>query len=150
MFDGKLGLWGLALSGPAWLAPTWGGRSSVPNWTFDPIVHATAPGHLAVRCAGQRIGGLEQGVLVDAMVDVFESEWLTATFERRREEVQRAHDVVQAKAPVPTAATPSLVGRVGQQMVRRAIQLILGARHGGLILVADVPPHTRRRARSRG
>ena len=74
------------------------------------------------------------------MVDVFESEWLTAMFAREREEVQREHAVVQAREPSPTAAAPSLVARVGQQMVRRAIQLVLGARHGGLILVVDVPP----------
>jgi hypothetical protein len=140
VFGGKLGIWGLAHSGPAWLAPTWGGRSSVPNWTFDPIVHVTAPGHLAVRCAGKLIGGLESGAIVDAMIDVFESTWLSSLFERERQEVQREHDALQAKAPVPTAAAPTLVGRVGQQMVRRAIQLVLGARHGGLILVADVPP----------
>jgi hypothetical protein len=140
MFAGKLGIWGLAHSGPAWLAPTWGGRSVVPNWTFDPIVHVTGPGHLAVRCAGKLIGGLEQGLLVDAMIDVFESEWLTGMFAREREEVQREHDAQQAREAVPTAATSSLVARVGQQMVRRAIQLVLGARHGGLILVVDAPP----------
>jgi hypothetical protein len=139
VFGGKLGIWGLAHSGPAWLAPTWGGRSVVPNWTYDPIVHVTAPGHLAVRCAGKLVGGLEQGKLVDAMIDVFESEWLTAMFAREREEVQRQHDAQQARAPVPTAAAPTLVARVGQQMVRRAIQLVLGARHGGLILVVDAP-----------
>jgi hypothetical protein len=139
VFGGKLGLWGLAHSGPAWLAPTWGGRNVVPNWSHDPIVHVTAPGHLAVRSAGKLVGGLEQGLIVDAMIDVFESEWLAAMFSREREEVQRQHDAQQARASVPTAAAPSLVARVGQQMVRRAIQLVLGARHGGLILVADVP-----------
>jgi hypothetical protein len=112
----------------------------VPNWTYDPIVHVTAPGHLAVRCAGKLVGGLEQGVIVDAMLDVFESEWLTAMFAREREEVRRQHDAQQAREPVPTAAAPTLVARVGQQMVRRAIQLVLGARHGGLILVVDAPP----------
>jgi sensor domain DACNV-containing protein len=140
VFGGKLGIWGLAHSGPAWLAPTWGGRNVVPNWTYDPIVHVTAPGHLAVRSAGKLVGGLEGGLVIDAMVDVFESEWLTAMFAREREEVQREHAVVQAREPSPTAAAPSLVARVGQQMVRRAIQLVLGARHGGLILIVDVPP----------
>ncbi|HTA21407.1 MAG TPA: hypothetical protein VK989_19075 [Polyangia bacterium] len=139
-FEGKLQLWGLAHSGPAWLAPTWGGRSVVPNWTFDPIVHATAPGHLAVRCAGKLVGALEQGVLVDAMMDVFDSEWLPALFLREREEVQRTHAALQTRVTSPTAVAQSLVGRVGQQMLRRVIQLVLGARHGGLILVVDAPP----------
>jgi sensor domain DACNV-containing protein len=139
VFDGKLRLWGLAHSGPAWLAPTWGGRNVVPNWTFDPIVHATGPGHLAVRCAGKLIGALEQGVLVDAMMDVFDSQWLPALFVQEREEVQRKHAAHQARASSPTAVEQTLIGRVGQQMLRRVIQLVLGARHGGLILLVDAP-----------
>src|SRR6478672_2205722 len=55
--DGKLRIWGVAHSGPAWLAPTWGGRSLVPIWTSDPIIHVSGPGRLAVRCAGKLVGG---------------------------------------------------------------------------------------------
>jgi hypothetical protein len=138
--EGKLRIWGLAHSGPAWLAPTWGGRSVVPNWTYDPIVHVTGPGQVAVRCAGKLIGALEQGALVDALMDVFDSDWLPAMFDHEREEVRREHAAQQARAPIPTDAAPSLVGLVGQHMLRRAIQLVLGARHGGLILIADVLP----------
>src|ERR1041384_7760475 len=72
----KLRIWGIAHSGPAWLAPTWGGRSLVPNWTYDPIIHVTGAGKLAVRTAGKLVGAIEQGSLVDTMMDVFESEWL--------------------------------------------------------------------------
>jgi hypothetical protein len=53
--EDKLRIWGVAHSGPAWLAPTWGGRNVVPIWTYDPIVHVTGPGHVAVRCAGKLI-----------------------------------------------------------------------------------------------
>jgi DisA bacterial checkpoint controller nucleotide-binding len=135
--EGKLRIWGLAHSGPAWLAPTWGGRSVVPNWTYDPIIHVTGPGHLAVRCAGKLVGALERGLLVDALMDVFDSEWLPALFRREREEVQAQHAAQQAKTDSPTLADPSLVGRVGQHMVRRAIQLVRGLGHGGMILVVD-------------
>jgi hypothetical protein len=138
--EDRLRIWGLAHSGPGWLAPTWGGRNGIPIWTTDPIVHATGPGLLAVRCAGKLIGALEQGRLVDAMMDVFESEWLPAMFSHVREEVQREHAAAQERAPSPTAVKSRLIGRVGQQMLRRTIQLVLGARHGGLILVAEVPP----------
>jgi hypothetical protein len=139
---GKLRIWGVAHSGPAWLAPTWGGRSLVPNWTYDPIVHTIGPGHLAVRCAGKLIGGLDRGLLVDAMMDVFDSEWLPAMFARERQQIQEEHAARQARAVAPTAVEHSLVGRIGQHMLRRAIQLILGARHGGLLLVVDMssPP----------
>jgi len=137
---GRLHIWGLAHSGPAWLAPSWGGRKSVPNWTYDPIVHATGPGLVAVRCAGKMVGALEQGHLVDAMMDVFESEWLPAMFADVRREVQREHAAAQARTSSPTAVETRLIGGIGQQMLRRTIQLVLGARHGGLILVAEVPP----------
>lgn len=135
--EGKLRIWGLAHSGPAWLAPTWGGRSLVPNWTYDPIIHVTGPGHLAVRCAGKLVGALERGLLVDAMMDVFDSDWLPALFAREREQVRAEHAALQAQTLSPTLADHSLVGRVGQHMLRRAIQLVRGARHGGMILVVD-------------
>jgi hypothetical protein len=133
----KLRIWGIAHSGPAWLAPTWGGRSLVPKWTHDPIIHVTSPGHLAVRCAGKLVGAIERGLLVDALMDVFDSDWLPAMFAREREEVRAQHAALQAKTSSPTLADSSLVGRVGQQMVRRAIQLVRGLGHGGMILVLE-------------
>jgi hypothetical protein len=109
----------------------------VPNWTHDPIIHVTGPGLLAVRCAGKLVGALERSALVDAMLDVFDSEWLPAMFIRERERIQAEHAALQAQTPSPTAVEHSLIGRVGQHMLRRAIQLVRGARHGGLILVLD-------------
>jgi len=138
----KLRIWGIAHSGPAWLAPTSGGRSVVPNWTYDPIIHVTGPGHLAVRCAGKLIGALERGLVVDAMMDVFESEWLPALFIRERELVRSEHAARQAEATSPTLVEHSLVGRIGQHMLRRIIQLVRGAGHGGMILVVDGGPMT--------
>ena len=135
--EGALRIWGIAHSGPAWLAPTWGGRSPVPNWSYDPIVHVTAPGHIAVRCAGKLIGSLERGVLVDETLDVFDSHWLRALFAREREQVRAEHAALQASRPVPSVVDSALVGRIGQQMLRRAIQLVRGAQHGGMLLVVD-------------
>jgi len=134
---GRLRIWGLAHSGPAWLAPTWGGRSIVPTWTHDPIVHVTGPGQIAVRSAGKLVGAIERGLVVDATLDVFESKWLPALFAREREAVRLAHEASQRGAAVPTSVEHSLVGKVGQQMLRRAIQLALGARHGALLLVLN-------------
>jgi len=135
--QGKLRIWGVAHSGPAWLAPSWGGRSIVPNWTYDPIIHVTAPGQLAVRCAGQLIGALERGLLVDAALDVFDSKWLPSMFAHERQTIQEEHAALQASVASPTAVEHSLIGKVAQQMLRRAIQLVRGARHGGLLLIVD-------------
>jgi hypothetical protein len=132
-----LQIWGVAHSGPAWLAPTWGGRSLVPNWTYAPIVHVNGPGNVAVRSAGKLLGAIERGQLVDATIDVFDSQWLPAMFAREREEVRAMHDAYQAGSEFPTAVDHALVGRVGQHMLRRAIQIVRGARHGGLILLVS-------------
>jgi hypothetical protein len=135
--EGALRIWGIAHSGPAWLAPTWGGRGLVPNWSYDPIVHVSGPGQIAVRCAGKLVGAIERGELVDAMMDVFDSEWLPAMFAREREEVRAEHSARQSSSPSPTDVEHSLVGRVGQHMLRRAIRVVRGAHHGGLILAVD-------------
>lgn len=135
--SGSLRIWGIAHSGPAWLAPDWGGRSPVPTWTYDPIVHVSGPGQVAVRSAGKLVGALERGSVIDATMDVFDSKWLPALFEREREQVREEHAALQSRATSPTAVEHSLIGRVGQHMLRRAIQLVRGARHGGMILVVD-------------
>jgi hypothetical protein len=135
--DARLRIWGLAHSGPAWLAPAWGGRSVVPNWTYDPIVHVAGPGRLAVRCAGELIGGLERGTLVDTAMDVFESNWLPELFVEAREDVRQRHAVQHTSTPAPTAIEHSLIRNVSQHMIRRAIQLVRGSHHGGMILVVD-------------
>jgi hypothetical protein len=134
---GQLRIWGIAHSGPAWLNPTWGGRGPVPNWTYDPIIHVTAPGQMAVRCAGKLVGAIERGALVDGWLDVFESEWLPALFAAERETVRREHSALQSLMSAPTDVDHSLVGRIGQHMLRRVIQLVRNARHGGMILVVD-------------
>ncbi len=135
--QGKLRIWGVAHSGPVWLAPTWGGRGVVPNWTYDPIVHVTGPGQVAVRCAGKLVGALERGLVVDATLDVFDSEWLPAMFAREREDVRALHAASQADAELPTEADHTLVGKISQSMLRRAIQLVRGAHHGGLMLIVN-------------
>ena len=135
--DSALRIWGVAHSGPAWLAPSWGGRSLVPNWSYDPIIHVSGPGQLAVRCAGKLVGAIERGAVVDATMDVFDSDWLPAMFVREREVVRAQHAGLQAQALSPTQVEHSLVSRISQHMLRRAIQVIRGARHGGMILVVD-------------
>ena len=135
--DDKLRIWGIAHSGPAWLTPTWGGRAPVPTWTFDPIIHVTGPGRVAVRCAGKLIGSLHAGSIGNATIDVFDSQWLPAIFVHEREEAIAQHATRQATASSPTLAEHSLVSRVGQHMLRRAIQIVRNAGHGGMILTVN-------------
>jgi hypothetical protein len=138
--DGKLRIWGIAHSGPAWLAPTWGGRSLVPTWTSDPIIHVTDPGHLVVRSAGKTIGGVERGMLVGAALDIYSAEWLREMFAEELEEVRAAHFAQQIASAFPTEVEHSLIGTISQQLLRRAIQLIRDSRHGGMILIVGEVP----------
>lgn len=135
--EGKLVIWGVAHSGPAWLAPAWGGRRVVPIWTHDPIIHVTDPGRLAVRSAGHLVGGLERGALVDTTMDVFESEWLPAAFAIPREQLRAAHAARLAASGTATTVDSALIGLVSQQMLRRCIQIIRSMHHGGMILIAE-------------
>jgi hypothetical protein len=41
---------------------------------------------------------------------------------------------------VTNRESQQLIGRVAQHMLRRTIQLMLGSRHGGLLLAVDAPP----------
>lgn len=131
--NGALRIWGLAHSGPAWLSPTWGGRDLGPIWTTDPIVHVNGPGQIAVRRAGILVGALEHGVLVDTTIDVLASSWLPTHFDRAREEIRSLHAASRGTRTVEH----SLVGRISQNMLRRCIQLVRSAQHGGLVLVRD-------------
>jgi hypothetical protein len=134
---GALRIWGIAHSGPSWLAPTWGGRDQGLIWTLDPIIHVSGPGQIAVRRAGVLLGALERGVLVDTTMDVFESAWLPALFHREREEIRARHRAGRNPRAAATVVEHSLIGRVSQHMLRRTIQLVRGAQHGGLLLLLD-------------
>jgi hypothetical protein len=131
--NGALRIWGLAHSGPAWLSPTWGGRDPGPIWTTDPIIHVNGPGQIAVRRAGVLVGALEHGALVDTTIDVLQSAWLPAHFDAAREVIRTQH----AAGREPRTAAHSLVGRISQNMLRRCIQLVRSAQHGGLVLLRD-------------
>lgn len=124
----ELKVWGLAHSGAAWLAPSWGGRAGGKVWTHAAIVHVTGPGRIAVRTAGRLVAGLERGALMSSAMDVFESSWLPRLFEGAEDELRRE---------VSDAIEPSLLRTISQHMVRRVVRLIRGAGHGGMILFAD-------------
>ena len=55
--------------------------------------------------------------------------------------IQEEHAALQTRVASPTSVEHSLIGKVAQQMLRRAIQLVRGAHHGGLILIVDTSRH---------
>lgn len=137
----ELRIWGIAHSGAAWLAPSWGGRGSGLIWTRAPIIHVTGSGRLAVRSAGQLVAGLERGTLMSSAMDVFASRWLSQLFAHAREDVlrERRDDAASPSHPASTSGVidSSLVQTLTQHMVRRVVRLVRSAGHGGMILVAE-------------
>lgn len=79
-----LRIWGLLHSGPRWLRDRQGGRITFSPLPPLPVVHVTNPGRLEVRKGSEIVGRLDNGVLSDDSVDVFDSRWLPAGFARRR------------------------------------------------------------------
>jgi hypothetical protein len=135
----ELRIWGIAYSGAAWLAPSWGGRDSGVIWTRAPILHVTGPGRVAVRTAGRLVAGLERGTLISSAMDVFESRWLPRLFAHVRDDVLREHrDAVADPGSKSSVIDSSLVQTLTQHMVRRVVRLVRGAGHGGMILIAEV------------
>jgi hypothetical protein len=90
-----------------------------------------------VRCAGKLIASLHASSIVHSTIDVFDTQWLPEIFVHEREEAIAQHATRQAMASSPTLAEHSLVSRVGQHMLRRAIQLVRNAGHGGMILTVN-------------
>jgi hypothetical protein len=135
----ELRIWGIAHSGAAWLAPSWGGRGADVIWTRAPILHVTGPGRVAVRSAGQLVASLERGTLISSAMDVFESQWLPRLFAVVREDVLREHHGDAADSGSKSGVIDaSLVQVLTQHMVRRVVRLVRGAGHGGMILIAEV------------
>ena len=93
-YDGEsaLRIWGLVHTGPRWLRDREGGRVAAAPL---PIVHVTGPGRLEVRKGSETIGKLENGVLSDGSVDVFDSEWLPAGFATARAELMELHSAAR-------------------------------------------------------
>src|SRR5262249_36271230 len=101
------------------------------------ILYVNKPGQITMRHANVLLSALEHNMLVDASIDVFESTWLPAHFAREREEVRTQHTTSHASSTPPNTVEHSLVGRISQNMLRRCIQLVRSAQHGGLVLICD-------------
>ena len=140
--DGGIRIWGLVHSGPRWLLSVQGGREPSAPLPPVPVVEVEGPGRLQVRKGSISVAELEGGRLSDSYTDVFASRWLPALFAPVRAELVELHEEARREAAAagePWAPLdPDLPRKVGQQMVRRLVSTVRGARHGGTIVM--VPP----------
>ena len=136
-------IWGLVITGPSWLARSWGGRSAgspgaeLPELADSaPVVHVAGPGRLLVHAGDRLVAVLERGRVSSAITDVFTSDWLPALFAGGREELHQQHRDSTADG-VWADVDDSLVRTLSQHMLRRALTHIRQAAHGGMLLFAE-------------
>ncbi len=108
-----------------------------------PVVHVTGPGRLEVRKGSEIVGKLEDGVLSDASMDVFDSEWLPADFATARAELMEMHSAARDLAHERdgerwAALDPDLASKISQQMFKRLVSTVQKFGRGGtLVFVAQ-------------
>ncbi|MEW6636483.1 MAG: putative sensor domain DACNV-containing protein [Actinomycetota bacterium] len=141
--DGGLEIWGLVHSGPRWLRRVQGGREPSAPMPPVPVVEVQGPGNLQVLKGSASVAELEAGRLAAHDTDVFASRWLPDLFAAVRAELVVLHESGRREAAAsgePWAPLdPDLSRKVSQQMVKRLVSTVRGARHGGTIVI--VPPH---------
>jgi hypothetical protein len=140
--DGGIRIWGVVHSGPRWLRSVQGGREPSAPLPPVPVVEVEGPGRLQVRRGSVSVAELEGGRLSDSYMDVFASRWLPELFAPVRAELVELHEEARREAAAaggPWAPLdPDLARKVAQQMAKRLVSTVRGARHGGTIVI--VPP----------
>jgi hypothetical protein len=139
---GGIRIWGIVHSGRRWLRSVQGGREPSAPLPPVPVVEVEGPGRLQVRKGSVSLAELEGGRISDSYTDVFASRWLPELFASVRAELVELHEEARREAAAagePWAPLdPNLPRKVAQQMVKRLVSTVRGARHGGAIVV--VPP----------
>ncbi len=138
-----LRIWGLVHSGPRWLRWDQGGRDAPPPLPSAPNVRVYGPGRLAVDCGSVIVGKLEEGMLSDSTMNVYDSRWLPDTFAPVRAELAEIHAKARERAREKYgedwAPLDNDITRViGQHAVKRVVSAVRNSRHGGTLVI--VPP----------
>jgi hypothetical protein len=138
--DGELQIWGILQSGPRWLEGVRGGTRNLPTLPEDKLViRVTGPGRIGVASGSSNLGEIRGGLISGPARDIFESRWLAAMFERERGELATLHAAAKASAGESWGELdPSVTRFISQQMVKRVIETVREARHGGTVVL--LPP----------
>ncbi len=132
---GGLEIWGIVQSGPGWVRTFQGGRDRHTPLPPVLVVHVNGPGQLGAHRGDFLVAKLERGEISGSSMDVFEAEWLRESFKERRAELAELHEASRERADGPWAPLgPDLTRMLGQQVVRRVVSVMRGARHGGTVI----------------
>lgn len=142
----ELMIWGVVYTGPRWVREVHGGRDANLDLPTMLIVYVNGPGDLAVYCGSQIVSRLNEGVIELGNVDIFRSRWLSGHFADVREEIMQLHvaareNAMSANPQNPWATIdPDFSRMLAQHVLRRAISIIRGQRHGGTLLFLPPEP----------
>jgi hypothetical protein len=137
--DGSLRIWGLINSGTRWLRDVYGGRRAGAPLPPAPVVHVNAPGSIEAYKGHELIGKLQRGRLSGSRLDPFESEWLPGRFSQLLEELAQRHKAARNRALELSGEgwaplESSLPHRITQRMMKRVINVLREAHHGGTVI----------------
>jgi hypothetical protein len=137
--DGSLRIWGLINSGTRWLRDVYGGRRAGALLPPAPVVHVNAPGSIEAYKGHELIGKLQRGRLSGSRLDPFESEWLPGRFSQLLEELAQRHKAARNRALELSGEgwaplESSLPHRITQRMMKRVINVLREAHHGGTVI----------------
>jgi hypothetical protein len=137
--SGQFRIWGIVHSGPRWLEQFHGGRGNAFQMPDSLIVGVTAPGYMTISQGSRPVCAIEAGRLQSDRLNVFKSNWLTASFAAIRQELAELHAAQQSKAAAVWATIDAnLTKMVAQQMTQRLISTVQRFMHGGTLLI--IPP----------
>jgi hypothetical protein len=133
---GAIQVWGIIQSGAGWLEQFRGGRGKASNLPDCLIFAVRGPGQVIIARGSRPLCNLEGGLLQTNRLNVFNSEWLRATFAEVRQKMLQLHIAARRDEESPWATIdPEFPGKVGQQMLQRLISTVQRSRHGGTLLV---------------
>jgi hypothetical protein len=136
--QGKLKIWGIVHTGPAWIRALQGGGGA-PYFPSVFALSVSGPGRLVASKEGRSIAKLSGGQITCDTPDVFASHWLPEAFLEIRREVWDLHLQRRANAGFSgSGVDPDVIRAVGQQFIRRIISIVRLAHHGGALIIA--PP----------
>jgi hypothetical protein len=131
----ELQMWGIIQSGPGWVERFRGGRGRNSNLPDCLLVAVRGPGHMIIARGPRPLCTFEAGALLTDRLNVFNSEWLPASFASVRKQLLQLHTEAQIDSKVPWSTIDhEFPGKVAQQMLQRLISTVQRSRHGGTLL----------------
>ena len=134
--DGKLKIWGVAVSGTRWVNAVDGGRYAGAPMPDSLVIHALSPGRLTVFVGHKRIAALSSGQIEANAFDLFQSTWLRLTFsDVRRYMMERVYGDSTKFPFVPIKV--DFIGVMTQNVLRRTLSVVRNSKHGGILVFIE-------------